>query len=170
MRVETGFILCVIAAALVPLLPMAANQESRAPRGDATWPARFEGRPLVQLPLSSVEQRFAARFPGRIARFSDGSRNIIMRVVDQPTRLLHPAEDCFRGIGYRVEPSQVRRDEEGIDWSCFKAERDGRRRSVCERIYDEQGGAWTDVSSWYWTAALGKSRGPWWAVTVAGAP
>jgi hypothetical protein len=26
---------------------------------------------------------------------------------------------------------------------------------------------WTDASSWYWAAILGRTRGPWLAVTVA---
>jgi hypothetical protein len=38
---------------------------------------------------------------------------------------------------------------------------------VCERIYDQAGASWTDVSSWYWDAALGRSQGPWMAVAVA---
>jgi len=90
---------------------------------------RRPGR-LVQLPLSSVEQHFAAQFPGRIGRFSDGQRNIIMRLVDQPTRLLHPAADCFRGSGYRVERARVRQDEDGSNWSCFRAQRDAQQRTV----------------------------------------
>jgi hypothetical protein len=47
------------------------------------------------------------------------------------------------------------------------AQKDGRVRRVCERIYDGQGKAWTDVSSWYWAAMVGRTRGPWFAVTVA---
>ena len=50
--------------------------------------------------MSEVEQRFAARFPGAIARFSDGERVIVLRHVERPTRMLHPAADCFRGLGY----------------------------------------------------------------------
>ena len=34
-------------------------------------------------------------------------------------------------------------------------------------IYSARGDqSWTDVSSWYWQALLGKTHGPWWAVTV----
>jgi len=32
---------------------------------------------------------------------------------------------------------------------------------------DGRGGHWTDVSAWYWSALLGSSEGPWWALTVA---
>lgn len=163
------FLAALMVAAVIPV-GLARDTTTLAP-GKSTdglaWPASFEGRALVQLPLSPVEQRFAARFPGRIGRFSDGSRNIILRVVDQPTRLLHPAADCFRGIGYHVDETRVVQRADGTAWSCFAAERDGTRRTVCERIYDRDGGGWTDVSAWYWAAMLGRTQGPWWAVTVA---
>jgi hypothetical protein len=166
------FIVCIVAALLLPLLGGTASQglTLHRARSQAIWPTNFQGRSLVPLPLSAAEQRFAAQFPGRIGRFSDGRSNIIVRLVDQPTRLLHPAADCFRGIGYHVERAQVRRDDDGQSWSCFKVEKGGQQRRVCERIYDAQGGTWTDVSSWYWAAALSKTQGPWWAVTVASAP
>jgi hypothetical protein len=134
------------------------------------WPTRFEGRALTQLPLSAVEQRFAAQFPGQIGRFTDGWRDVTIRIAAEPTRLLHPASDCFRGLGYRVDAPRVVEDGAGVAWSCFVAEKDGTMRRVCERIYDAQGGAWTDVSAWYWAALFGRTRGPWFALTVAAAP
>ena len=30
----------------------------------------------------------------------------------------------------------------------------------------QEGGSFCDVSAWYWAASLGRTRGPWWAVTV----
>jgi hypothetical protein len=159
----------MMTAMLVPLLGANAGRRVtlHAVDSQATWPTSFRGRSMVPLPLSPVERRFAKQFPGRIGRFSDGRSNIIVRLVEQPTRLLHPAADCFRGIGYRVARAQVRLDEDGRNWSCFKAEKNGQQHMVCERIYDARGGTWTDVSSWYWAAVLGKTSGPWWAVTVA---
>jgi hypothetical protein len=172
-RARICFIVCMTMALLLQLLGGTVGHRGVTPygaHGRPIWPTSFQGRAIVPLPLSAVEQRFAAQFPGRIGRFSDGRSNIIVRLVDQPTRLLHPAADCFRGIGYRVERAQVRVDNEGQSWSCFKVEKGGQQRMVCERIYDAQGDAWTDVSSWYWAAALGRTQGPWWAVTVARAP
>ena len=26
--------------------------------------------------------------------------------------------------------------------------------------------SWSDVSSWYWAALLGRTRGPWWAISL----
>jgi len=76
--------------------------------------------------------------------------------------------DCFQGVGYEVSPLPMRVDEAGARWSCFAATRGEERLRVCERIYDETGRSWTDVSAWYWAAAMGtQTRAPWWAVTEA---
>jgi len=80
--------------------------------------------------------------------------------------MLHSASVCFRGLGYRVEPSRAVRDTKGFIWSCFGAGREDESYRVCERIYDLQGEAWTDVSSWYWAAVLGRTGRPWYALTV----
>src|SRR5882724_7543165 len=145
MPARVWFTACMLVASLVPLLPLATGHKTatQAALTEPAWPTSFAGRPLMRLPLRSVEQHFAAQFPGRIGRFSDGQSNIIVRLVDRPTRLLHSAADCFRGIGYQVGGAQVRQDADGVQWSCFQAERAGQQRRVCERIYDAQGGAWT---------------------------
>ncbi len=167
MRARVFFAGMVLAAALAPALIRAARDPLQGPTvGDVDWPMNFQGTSLTQLPLSAVEQRFAARFPGQIGRFTDGTRNIIVRSVQVPTRMLHPAADCFRGLGYSLQEPRVVEDAAGITWSCFTAVRTGKRRLVCERIYDLQGQAWTDVSSWYWSAVLGRTERPWYAITV----
>ena len=39
---------------------------------------------------------------------------------------------------------------------------------ACEHITLEgDGRSFADVSSWYWSAVTGRSRGPWWARTIA---
>jgi len=163
------FVVMLTSAALVPVAirASATDEGVRSSHAEIAWPTRFEDRPLTLLPLSPVEQRFAAQFPGQIGRFSDGDRNIIMRVVQQPTRLLHPAADCFRGLGYQIDPPRVAEDGSGVAWSCFVAHKGGRSMRVCERIYDTSGKSWTDVSSWYWSALLGQTPAPWFALTVA---
>ena len=52
----------------------------------------------------------------------------------------------------------------GIRRSCFRAGKDGKSFAVRERIYDDAGGNWTDISTWYWAALLGKTHGPWWSI------
>lgn len=159
------FVLASLLAAAVPCFVRApAVIESGAFPG---WPGEFQGQPLQALPLTALEQRFAERFPGRIARFNDGSREILLRWVAEPTRKLHPAKDCFRGSGYRIETLPIRVDAQGQRWSRFHATRGPENLLVEERIWDAGNGQWTDVSAWYWAAFWQKSAGPWWAATVA---
>jgi hypothetical protein len=164
------YIIACALAAMLPLLPTAQPGRTVAESSSATfpgWPTRFEGRELVALPLSEREQRFGLDFPGRIARFTDGKREVIIRWVTEPTRKLHPASDCFEGIGYHVRPSALRIQEDGSRWGSFTATRGEETLHVYERIYTESGDSWTDVSAWYWSAIGDQGKGPWWAMTVA---
>lgn len=103
-----------------------------------------------------------------LGRFTDGSREIIIRFISRPSRKLHSAADCLKGSGYTVEPRPIRVDRQGNYWGCMLAERGGTDRfHVCERIVDTAGNGWYDVSTWFWAALLERSEGPWWAVTVA---
>jgi hypothetical protein len=165
-RPLTLFIACTVAA-IVPLF--GARAQPAAVGKFSGWPTQFAGKPLRELPLGPLEQRFALDFPGRIGRFFDGEREIVIRWVSQETRKLHPASDCFRGNGYSITPQPLRVDADGARWGAFFAKRGAMRLDVRERIYDDAGNQWTDVSAWYWAAATGESAGPWWAVTVASA-
>lgn len=161
-----GLLLGLAACALAPL---ARDAEAGAPASAAPpeWPVAWEGRALRPLALGAFETRFAARFPGHIARLTDGERTLVLREVREPTRMLHPAADCYRAIGYAIADTRLERDAQAQLWRCFIAARDGQRLRVCERIVDAKGAAFTDASSWFWAAALGQSTGPWRAVTVA---
>lgn len=131
------------------------------------FPSQWQGRRLRPLVLTEVEQRFARQFPGSLARLTDGADVIVLRTVLRPTRMLHPAADCYRGLGWRVEHVRLQQDAQARLWRCFEAVHSGRRLRVCERIEDAQGHGYTDTSAWYWSALLGQSRGPWTALTVA---
>lgn len=142
---------------------------SIAQQPDPEWPTHWRGRALTRLPLSPDETRWLRDFPGSVARFTDGGREVLIRRVERPTRMLHPAADCFKGLGYGVARPKIR--EAGDErWSCFTARKDGLSREICERIHDGRGGAWTDASAWYWNAWWRGDRGPWWAWTVVGSP
>ena len=130
-------------------------------------PAQWNGHPLRPLALSEVEHRFARRFPGTIARLTDGEQVLVLRTVRQPTRMLHPATDCYKGLGYRIHDEQLEAGPDQTRWRCFIAERAGQRVRVCEHIEDAQGQTFTDTSAWYWAAVAGQSSGPWQAITVA---
>jgi hypothetical protein len=150
--------------AMLPLGLTRAAAPAAAPH--AEWPTHYRGQALQPLAVSAIEQRFAAQFPGRIARFAvaDGSE-LVLRDVDRPTRMLHPAADCWRGIGWRVEATRLETDANALLWRCFDAVRDGQRLRVCERIVDAHGRAFTDTSAWFWAASLQQSTGPWQAIT-----
>jgi len=76
--------------------------EYRLVRTVATaMPLQRQNRHPRTWPLSNRETRLMNRFPGRIARFTDGNREIILRYVASPTRTLHPAAECFEAVGYR---------------------------------------------------------------------
>ena len=167
----------IAAAALTAcaLLPLAHRQADAAPASTAIeWPTQWDGAALRPLALSDVEHRFAQRFPGQIARFTDDAARIfVMRHVTQPTRMLHPATDCFRATGYRIEHARLERDGQQRLWRCFEARRGDKaglghaqQLRVCERIESAAGESHTDASSWFWSATLGSSSGPWRAITV----
>lgn len=158
----------LVLCALLPLLrPTVVRADGGATQAFAETPRVWQGRALRPLALSVVEQRFAAHFPGRIARLTDGEQLLVLRDVSTPTRMLHPAADCYRGLGYRIAQARLERDAEALLWRCFVAERVGVKTRVCERIVDTNGASFTDTSSWYWSAQLGRSRGPWLAITTA---
>lgn len=162
-----SFLLAALAAAVSPLLDKADGMAKTAGDSFPGWPTHYEGHALTELALTEREAAFTRDFPGRIGRFSDGRREIIIRWVNAPTRRLHPAVDCFRGSGYSTTPLPVRRDAAGAAMGCFQARNGGHDMRVCEVIRDEQGESWPDVSAWYWGAVFDSKRGPWWSFVVA---
>ena len=179
MNVRTFFVgACLAAAVLPPLaslsLARSATGSERATAVDPRsvsfeWPTHFRGQPLTQLAPTALEARFAHRFPGAVARFTDGEQLLIVRRFTRPTRLLHPAGDCFRAAGYSIGTAYAARDDRGARWRCFTAMRGDERLRVCERISerldDPEGPAWTDVSAWFWSAQL-QQAAAWWALTI----
>jgi exosortase/archaeosortase family protein len=131
------------------------------------WPGTIDGAKLTVVDSLREEQAFAADFPGHMKRFTDGTNSYFVRCVNKDTRQLHPSSDCFRGLGYVVESRPIVVGPDGHRWSSFTASKDQNKYLVMERIYNERGESWTDVSEWYWAACLGKSKPPWFAVTIA---
>lgn len=158
--------LAVCLLAFIAPFRSSGEKNTNATQNFRGFPAIFEGLPIEELPLTEREKFFLEDFPGNVGRFSDGKREIVIRFVTEATRKLHPASDCFRAIGYATKPQPLKVDGEGKRWSCFSAVKAGEQLSVCERIYDHNGGEWTDVSAWYWSA-LNETNGEWWAITVA---
>ncbi len=162
----------IVACAIAALMPFVSARFEIPVTGSAVvefpgWPRTFEGKTLTQLPLNEMEKQFATEFPGRIARFSDGEREIIIRWVTEATRKMHPASDCFQGLGYTVKPLAAYRDQNGSLWASFAATKRDEELRVYERINSDSGETWTDTSAWYWSALRHRGSGSWWAITVA---
>jgi hypothetical protein len=166
-----GFRFFLAVCAVAFLVPFQPAGRIVAPVAEQTafpgWPQQWEGRELRELPLSEREQRFLQDFPGRVGRFTDGQREIIIRWVAAPTRKLHPAADCFAAIGYAVTPLPLRVDAAGRRWSASRVTRRDETLKVYELIADTQNAHWPDVSAWYWAALAENTNGPWWAYTIA---
>lgn len=162
-------LLLLVAATLSAALPWLAPRTTQAAVHTAFpgFPTHIEGRPIARLPMSPRETAFARDFPGRIGRFTDGERELIVRWVASPTRRLHPAADCLRGIGYAVSPAPMQRTSGGVLQSCVRAVKGPDRLIVCEHVTDGTGRSWSDVSAWYWSALIDGSNGSWWSVVVA---
>lgn len=157
-----SFVLLCGAAGIAPLTIGTGAPTSKAHQFPG-WPSHFEGRALTPLPLTPIEERFQQNFPGRVGRFTDGQRELIVRWVAEGTRKLHPSADCFKANGYVLSAPAS-----SGSWSEFIATRKGQTLTVRERIHDAAGGAhWSEVSAWYWAVQLGRTKGPWWAITIA---
>jgi len=165
LRSQAIFSAVAFVAAIIPLLPVQAS-----PPVDMVpfpgFPSQFDGQRLTQIPLSAQEQKFAAGFPGKIAKFTTGRRQVVLRWISKETRQLHPSSDCYKGSGYSVKPLPLSIDSAHRTWSTFEATRGKDRMKISERISDNSGRAWTDPSQWYWAAVLKRTEGPWWAVTL----
>lgn len=139
---------------------------AREQRAAAEWPIVLDGETLRPLAPNRIEERFARRFPGAIGRFASADADWVLRRVETPTRMLHPATDCYRGLGYAVRDERLERVSGGLQ-RCFIATQGDIEQRICERIVDADGKTYTDTSAWYWDATLGRSRGPWLAATRA---
>ena len=158
-------LLCACAA----LLPFFASStvSHNLVLAEPEWPAVILGHKVTAVPSLSEERAFAADFPGQMRRFTDGTNNYFVRVVNKETRQLHPSSDCFKGMGYSIEPQPLFRALDGSMWGSFYATKGSSRYLILEQLHDEQGHTWSDVSAWYWHALTHGSAGPWWDITVA---
>jgi hypothetical protein len=160
-------IVCASLATVVPLGSYDKQNKSSAPSSFPGWPGEYEGKLLKQLELTDKEEVFVRGFPGKVARFSDGSKELIIRWVEQPTRKLHPASDCFKGNGYYITHQPVQLNDYGIEMGCFTASRGNNQLNVCEYMEARDGKSWSDISAWYWGALLGDSSEGWMSYVIA---
>lgn len=155
------------------LLPITVGSQGEGPvasdNAPINWPEKLDGKVLKELPVYNENKKlksFLADFPGQVKVFSDGERIYIIRFVNKMTRKLHPASDCYRAAGYKVEFQPTLIKSAGEHWSSFKASRADREVMVRERITDSLGSQWTEPSAWYWSALKNETKSPWWGITV----
>ncbi len=161
-----------LAALLAPLMMIATPRQpvaSEMALGPEVF--TFDGLmlPLTRLPATEMEAAFARSFPGTLASYDWGGRQVILRRVNRATRRLHPTRDCLRAAGFSTTEAVTVTMSDGSVWARFYAGRDGRRWTVFERIVSTENGAtWTDASAWFWAAVRHPLNGPWQAETVIG--
>jgi len=163
---QMAFYLVCAGCAVMPLFPLSHPEKTRpisiAPKEG--WPSDFAGKPLRPLALSARSAELAAAFPGEIKTFTAGNTTLIYRFIAQATKQLHPAADCYRAGGYEITYLPVYRDAQGLYWGAAEAKKGAENLDIHERIFDNRGNSWTDISKWYWAALLGRSTGPWWSI------
>jgi len=166
MRIISLFFITCVLAALVPFRPIQPPGYS-ADQSPYPFPDHYQGQKLKPLAMTERERQFYRSFPGKMSKMTDGKRHITYKWIERPTRKLHPAADCYRGMGYSIHPEPIRIDDDGQRWGAFMAVKGHQQLRVKEKISDPSNRSWTDVSSWYWSAFLGRSRGPWLVITVS---
>ncbi|WP_309028051.1 archaeosortase/exosortase family protein [Pelagicoccus enzymogenes] len=157
--------LFLVLALLVVTRPdtVSALPEGRVVRADIMDTIRSElfEEGWVAFPLDERSAAYAKGFPGAIELFGKDERRLVVRVIERATRRYHLSADCYRAIGYATEPMPLFREVDGSMWGRVLASRDGEKVEVRERVVSLDGQSWTDPSSWFWSAMLGRSEGPW---------
>lgn len=161
-----SFVVACLCAATIPFFSSHSARSAITQRFPG-WPTQFEGKNLTPVPLSASNERYAASFPGKTAVFATEQKRVVYRWLTEPTRQLHSAASCYRAGDYQIKWLPEYIDSKANRWSAFEATRANERLLVHERIADNVGMNWVDVSSWYWSALLNKTRGPWWITTVS---
>ena len=100
----------------------------------------------------------------RLEHFRDGRHEYTVRTIVEPSRRVHPAEECYRATGWQVRALPMRIDS--YRWGCFEATRAAERVEVCETFVDRGGRSWSDAGSLWWSALFARGAGPWRGVTM----
>ncbi|HNT34510.1 MAG TPA: archaeosortase/exosortase family protein, partial [bacterium] len=170
-RVAVFVILLVaISSTIILWKPNRVTAETRGIRSDVVLPTTWGGTGLDPLPLQSDVREILKGFPGQVAQFrlGDSDTVVLLRISHRATRDMHPAEDCYRVLGWKCNPEPAWMDQSGHTWSSFSVEKpDGSRRLVRQCYFSvaldpgftdmehllAKAVSWPDASSWYWAAA-----------------
>jgi hypothetical protein len=110
----------------------------------------------------------------RIESFREGRHEFRLCHIAEPSRRVHPAEECYRATGWKVRALPMRilpaRDtgvlSGALRWGCFEATRRTERVEVCETFVDAQGRSWSDAGSWWWSTMFSRGAAPWLGVVM----
>jgi hypothetical protein len=102
---------------------------------------------------------------GKVERFHQGRQEWTVRRIAEPSRQVHPAEECYRATGWQVRPLPMRMND-SLRWGCFEATRKAERVEVCQTIVDGAGRSWSDPGSWWWSTLWRPGGGPWKGVVM----
>ena len=97
--------------------------------------------------------------PDHVERYREGRHEYTVRTIVEPSRRVHPAEECYRATGWHERALPMRVDSRR--WGCFEATRAAERVEVCETFVDRRGRSWSDAGSWWWSALFAPGGGPW---------
>ena len=158
------FLLGVVFGGIQLANPSHATHKKQAT--SITWLSEFDGEPLIPVDQTDFERSFQRGFPGSIATFRCGEKQIILRHITSASRKLHPSSDCLRASGHHIGPVHIQTDSQNRQWAGCTATKSGTTYLVLERITDPNGDTWTDASSWYWHALIHPNKGPWLAQTL----
>lgn len=129
---------------------------------------------VTLLPLGLRPPTPSASDPETMEHFGDGRREWTVRRIAEPSRRVHPAEECYRATGWQVRPLPMRiapARPAGVlsgplRWGCFEATRGAERVEVCQTIVASGGRSWSDGGSWWWSTFPGRHEGPWLGVVM----
>ena len=158
-----NYLIACCVAALIPFFAGPAQEEHPAFPG---WPTEIAGLELTPVEAREEDRGFELSYDGRFARFQAGEHHVLLWWIARPSRRVHSIRDCYRGLGYAIRPEGETKVLDGRPWGTFLAERAGERLRVYERVEDADGRVFTNVSAWYWSTLLGRSRTPTWACAL----
>lgn len=170
----TVFIGTCVLVMLIPFFQADTGTSKRQVAHEFITTFRHSG--LSQVEMSLGESKFYSNFPGVTGYFVVDGRpgeSVFLRYTEEPTRMLHSAEGCYRASGCDIgftDNVLLRVEElsdEAVQWSQFRISDRGEAFLVRQCVMSlSSGKVYADVPAWYWqTTFSSEDRGPWLAVT-----
>lgn len=162
---------------MVMLIPFIyAESGSRDLKISYEFITTFQGAELMPVTMGKSESAFYTNFPGVTGYFTLNGRpkeNVFLRYTEEPTRMLHSAEGCYRASGFELEFTDNVRlrveelSDKSVQWSQFRIQEKEEPFLIRQCIVSLSSNlTYSDVPAWYWqTTFSSDDLGPWLAVT-----